>query len=463
MDGFQSPLKRSLQLKLSLWLAVCILLIALAAGILSFVLAIHDANTLQDIQLLQVSSLLERGTLSISDDPTIGHHPDSSSGSRLIIQQLGGNTEMPPSHFALSPDLPEGIQTILINGEFWRMVVTTLHSGQRIAVAQQTTVRDKIARDTSFSTLMPFFFLIPVLVILVRILIRRLFKPIISLASELDRRHKQDLSGLDESCIPSEILPFIAAINRLLARVSRSLDMQRRFMADAAHELRSPLAALTLQAEGLEATEMSLQARERLHALRKGLHRTQILLNQLLTLARAQGQPRTDTPRTSVYRVFSQTLEDLMPQAEARNLDLGVISQEDAEVALSETDLSTIVKNLVDNTIRYTPTGGRVDLDVRRDGEYVLIIVSDTGPGIPFFERERVFDPFYRVIGNDAYGSGLGLAIVKTIVDRVGGSITLEDATPNKHGLRVTVRLPKRKRRTPDFSSPGETPPNSKN
>lgn len=461
MDGFQSPLKHSLQFRLSLWLAVCILLVALATGALSFVLAIHDANTLQDVQLLQVATLLDQGTLTISNNTTSKHPLGFRPESRLIIQQLEKNTNSAPAYLELPPDLPEGIQTVLVDNEYWRIVVKTLRSEQRIIVAQQTTVRDKIARDSSLSTLMPFCFLIPALVVVVRILIRRLFRPITSLASDLDRRHKQDLSGLDESCIPSEILPFIAAINRLLARVSRSLDMQRRFMADAAHELRSPLAALTLQAEGLEATEMSQQARARLHALRNGLHRTQILLNQLLALARAQGQPRTGTPSVSVYRVFSQTLEDLMPQAEVRNLDLGVISQEDTEVALSETDLSTIVKNLVDNTIRYTPTGGRVDLDVRSDGEHVLIIVSDTGPGIPLFERDRVFDPFYRVIGNDAYGSGLGLSIVKTIVDRVGGSITLEDATPDKRGLRVTVRLPGKKRRVPPSRDLAETPPPS--
>ncbi|MEG2140815.1 MAG: histidine kinase dimerization/phospho-acceptor domain-containing protein, partial [Bilophila sp.] len=373
MDGFQITPGRSLQFRLSLWLACCILIIALAAGALSFAIAFEDANTLQDDQLRQVASLLSKSTLTISKNTTLRNILDSKSDSRLIIQQLEQDEDSRPMGLTLASDLPEGIQTVSVNNEPWRIVVKTLRSGQRIAVAQQTSVRDEIARDSGLSTLMPFLVLIPVLVILLRVLIQRLFKPITRMASELDRRHEQDLGDVEETCIPLEIVPFVAAINRLLARVSRSLDLQRRFMADAAHELRSPLTALTLQAEGLEATEMSPQARERLQALRNGLHRAQILLNQLLALARAQGQAQPGTPGVSVHKVFRQTLEDLMPQAEAQKLDIGVVSREDVEVAISETDLSTIIKNLVDNTIRYTPSGGRVDLDVQRDGERVQI------------------------------------------------------------------------------------------
>jgi two-component system OmpR family sensor kinase len=189
---------------------------------------------------------------------------------------------------------------------------------------------------------------------------------------------------------------------------------------------------------------MSELAGERLLALRHGIERGRNLLDQLLTLAKTQSGP--DLPRSpvSVQQVYRRILEDLMPLAEARHIDIGVECDEDAQVLVNEAELMAVVRNLVDNAIRYTPDGGRVDLSVAIDDQHVLLQVRDSGPGIPPAEQERVFDPFYRVLGNDEVGSGLGLSIVKAIADRMAATIRLGYSDKKaQSGLCVTVLIPK--------------------
>lgn len=348
-----------------------------------------------------------------------------------------------PGALALPSDLVEGVQTVAVDSDTWRVFVKTLDAGSRIAVSQRTKVRDDIARNSALSTLMPFVILIPVLLLMVGDLIRQMFSPLKLLASDLDQRAEQDLRRVSEVNLPSEIHPFVVAINRLLGRVSESIAVQHRFVADAAHELRSPLTALSLQAGQLEASDMSPLARARLTTLRSGLKRTQILIVQLLAFARAQQAQLEKPPLIPILPVLRQVLEDLMPLAEAKNIDLGVLGEIDAGINIDGHDLGSMVKNLVENAIRYSPFGGQVDLSVQVTSGEVSLIVEDTGPGIPVSERQRVFDPFYRILDHDGDGSGLGLSIVKAIADRVGATVTLETTSPQRSasGLRVTVRF----------------------
>jgi len=229
----------------------------------------------------------------------------------------------------------------------------------------------------------------------------------------------------------------------LLARVDHSMEVQRRFVADAAHELRSPLTALSLQAERLDQADMSDLARERLMKLRRGIERSRNLLSQLLTLARAQSVLDRPKSSVSVQRVYRRVLEDLMPLAEYKHVDVGVEGEQDAQLWVNEQDLVAIVMNLVDNAIRYTPDGGRVDLSVTTEERHAVIRIQDSGPGIQATERERVFDPFYRTLGSDQVGSGLGLSIVKAVADRIGAEIQLEFSDNVSHsGLFVSVSVP---------------------
>jgi len=437
MDGRQGVLKQSLQFRLSVWLSLIIVVGAMVASTFSFITVFQEALELQDDQLQQMVALIERQHWSITQTKlqTDGSEPES----RIVVQRLGEAGELP----GLPMYLPDGLQTVTIEKLSWRVLVKTLTSGSRMAIAQRTDERDEIAHDSALRTLVPFLILIPILLVLVSDLIHKMFHGLTKIALDLDQRSERDLQEITDSRLPSEIRPFVLAINQLLGRVAQSVAVQHRFVADAAHELRSPLTALSLQAERLEAAEMSIEARDRLMVLRKGLHRTQGLLEQLLTLARVQSETQEPTEPVSLQFIFRQVLADLMPLAEAKRLDLGVVSTVDAYLVISEADLNIVLRNLVDNAIRYTPEGGQIDLSIQITEGSIILQVADTGPGIPVTEWARVFDPFYRLLGHDVVGSGLGVSIVQTVVARVGATIQLSYANEEfKSGLCVTVIFP---------------------
>jgi two-component system, OmpR family, sensor kinase len=448
MDGFQRRLNESIQLKLSFTLSLAILVVAIVAGVFSFLSALDEAHELQDDVLRQVGQLMDRQRLSPVPATTDTRVKGADEESRVIVQRLGEGSPSPVDVDAgetlpLPATLSDGLHTLEVGGETFRVLVRTTAAGERIAVAQEAGFRNEIARDGALRTVMPVLILVPVLLLIVADLVRKMFRPIAALSREIDQRADQELHPVEDRHLPVEVRPFAVAINRLLARVGQSMESQRRFVADAAHELRSPLTALSLQAERLAQAEMSSLARDRLTVLRLGIERGRSLLDQLLSLARAQSA--TDLPNSpvSVQRVYHRVLEDLMPLAEARHIDLGVEGTQDAEVWASELDMIAVVRNLVDNAIRYTPEGGRVDLSVAVSEGKAELRIQDDGPGIPLAERDRVFDPFYRTLGSEQIGSGLGLSIVQTIADRIGAEIRLDFSDKSKQtGLSVTVLFP---------------------
>ncbi len=431
----------SLQARLSLWLSLAILGVALLAGVFAFLSAFEEAHEFQDDMLRQVATLFDRHRLGAPTAGDSGAESDSDAESRVFVQL------MPPSAgaaaaLALPADLRDGLQTVRVDDETYRVLVRPLAKGQRLAVAQETAVRDEVARNSALRTLAPMLMLLPILLLVVAVMVRKLFAPVARLSLEIDRRGEQELHPIAAAPLPREIRPFVAALNGLLRRVEQAMDAQRRFVADAAHELRSPLTAMSLQAERLAQTALSAEARERLATLRQGIERGRALLDQLLALARAQASVEAPGAGVSVQRVYRRALEDLMPLAEAKNVDIGIVGEADARLPASEFDLHTLVKNLLDNAIRYTPPGGRVDLSLSADGEGVTLAVADSGPGIPEAERERVFDPFYRILGSEQTGSGLGLSIVRAIAARIGATVRLDAADQRaRSGLRVTVRF----------------------
>jgi len=442
MDGYAKRLNASIQRKLSFALFLAILVVAVVAGLFSFLSAFDEAHELQDDVLRQVAQLADGRLLS----PFV-HLQNGDEESRVIVQRLGAGQHSAlgvdaGGPLALPPTLPDGLQSLRVGDETFRVLITTTSTGERIAVAQESGFRDEIARVSALRTVTPFLILVPVLLWIVADLVRKMFRPVVALSLEIDQRSEQELHPIEDGRVPGEIRPFVVAINRLLARVSRSMEAQRRFVADAAHELRSPLTALSLQAERLADVQMPDLAHERLAALRLGIERGRKLLDQLLSLARAQSATAPASP-ISVQGIYRRVLEDLMPLAQAKGIDVGVEGTQDVLVPSSELDMIALVRNLVDNAIRYTPEGGRVDLSVRASQECAVLRIQDTGPGIAPAERERVFDSFYRALGSEQLGSGLGLAIVKAIVERVGASVQLGFSDEAKQtGLRVEIRMP---------------------
>lgn len=446
MDGFKKHLSDSMQLRLSVTLSLAILIVAVLAGFFAFASALNEAHELQDETLRQVAILFERQQMTLrypSGEQIVGDDEES----RVIVQYLTDSSKATGNDDATIPlpfptTLPDGLSTMNIAGENFRVLVRTTFRGERIVVAQEADVRDKEARESAWRNLLPFLILFPVLLLVVGDLVRKLFRPIATLSDEIDQRDEQALHPIDENHLPTEIRPFVVAINRLLTRVAQSMEAQRRFIADAAHELRSPMTALSLQAERLSATEMSAVAYERLLPLSRGIERSRKLIDQLLALATAQSSSDRSQTSVSVHEVYRRVLEDLLPLAERKRIDIGVESIEDVQVTINEMDLLILVKNLVDNAIRYTPVGGRVDLTVELAQETVILQVKDSGPGISAEEQMLVFDPFYRSLGTDETGSGLGLSIVKAIADRTGAHIRLSFSDEmKKNGLCVSVWL----------------------
>ena len=450
MESFKKRLNASIQRKLSFSLSLAILVVAVVAGIFSFVSAFDEAHALQDDTLRQIAALFDRQHLPLARLEGDRRAKDSDEESRVIVQYLAdGEKALGEGDVGVTLPLPitlsDGLHTLDVGGEPFRVLVTTTASGERIAVAQETGVRDEIARASALRTVMPFLILVPLLLLIVADLIRKMFQPITALSTEIDQRAEQALHPVDDSHLPAEVRPFVVAINRLLSRVAQAVDTQRRFVADAAHELRSPLTAMSLQAERLAEAKMSDVARQRLATLQRGIARGRTLLDQLLTLAKAQATPEPPQSPVSVQGVYRRVLEDLMPLAEEKHIDIGVEGAQDVQVLVSELDLIAMLKNLADNAIRYTPQGGRVDLSVTTLDRCAVLKIQDNGPGIAVAERARVFDPFYRTLGSDQAGSGLGLglSIVKTIAERIGAEIQLgfSDAAKGS-GLCVCLLIP---------------------
>ncbi len=446
MDGFKKRLSESIQFRLSFWLAVAIFMVAVLAGIIAFLSAYEETQEFQDEVLMQIAALFDHEHLPIERLENKNRGDDHDEELRIIVQYLSKHdaraVNSTKEYVPFPTNLSDGLHTLMAGDKEYRVRVKTTGSGERIAIAQETSVRHEVAIDTALLTLIPFIILVPFLLWVLASLIPNIFRPVTTLAAEIDKRKEQQLHPLASADIPIEVRPFILAINRLLKRVDQSMENQRRFVADAAHELRSPLTALLLQADRLADTEMSDEARARLVVLHQGIERSRNLLTQLLALARVQSAPLAPNSSVSVLHIYRRVLEDLMPLAEAKHIDIGVVEVKDAHVFVGELDLIAVVKNLVDNSIRYTPEGGRIDLGLTIKSPYAILQIKDSGPGIPIIERERVFDPFYRVLGNDEIGSGLGLSIVKTITDRIGAELHLGFADEEtQSGLCVTVEM----------------------
>lgn len=447
MDGFKKRLSVSVQLRLSLALSLTIVLVAVAASAFVFVSALDEAHELQDDTLRQVAMLYDRQhmTLHYPEGPALEGDDEES---RVIIQHLAdGSQALANGDETLPLPLPatlvDGLATVNVGGEAFRVLVHSTSRGERIAVAQEVGARDKDARESAWRSLLPFLILFPVLLLVVGDLVRKLFRPIASRAAEIDRRGEQLLHPIDEQHLPAEVRPFVVAINRLLTRVAQAMDGQRRFVADAAHELRSPMTALSLQAERLAACSLQVSARERLLPLCQGIERSRQLIDQLLSLAAAQAAVPRPQARIGVHAVYRRVLEDLLPLAEQKHLDIGVEDSADVQLLINPMDLFTLIKNLVDNAIRYTPAGGTIDLCLAQTDTCVCLQVKDSGPGISVEEHDRVFDPFYRTLGSGETGSGLGLSIVRAIAERVGARVALgfTDET-SRRGLCVSLWFP---------------------
>jgi two-component system OmpR family sensor kinase len=421
----------SLQGRLLVSLTAMILVAGLTAGIFAFRWSFDEAIELQDSILLQVGAVA--GNIRM---PSQAHTGDKlEPEAQVVIEELNEAADKDSLRA-----LPDGLHVVSRARAAWRILIQTRPDGGRVLIGQPVSIRNKIARDSALHTVVPLIALIPFLMLVVATVVRRTIRPVSQLAAQLDTREIDDLATLPLGGTPSELHPFITSINHLLERVQTLIDQQRRFIADAAHELRTPITAMSLQVENLSHVELPPDSRGRLSVLITGARRTAHLLDQLLALARYDAGRAPQAPVTALDHCTKEVVSDLMPRAMERGIDLGFEIIEPLLVRGEPVMLASVVRNLLENALRHTPGGGRIDIGIYRDGEQVILQIEDTGPGISPADLKRVFEPFVRGSDPADGGTGLGLSIVKRIVERLKGSVVLENVP--KSGLRATVSLP---------------------
>ncbi len=411
---------------------------ALAAGI-TYRRVLNETSSLFDYQLRQMALSL-RSQISLA--PRIEVPPDQGDTDFVIqIWDLFG-----ARMYLSRPGLPIINQTVLgyanlsVRGESWRAYGLQTAAGV-IQIAQPISVRQRLARAAALRIVIPLILLLPVLVVFVAWIVGRGLLPLQRLTAEVQRRDAHSMTPLLDDGLPLEIVPLVAELNRLLERLRAAFAVQRNFIADAAHELRSPLTALRLQSQLLERAPDEAARSEARARLGEAVARAIHLVEQLLAMARSEPQALPgafDTVDLAV--VCTQAIAETHPLATTRRIDLGMECATVIPVRGDPEALRILVRNLVDNAVRYTPAGGSVLVRCTSSAGGSVLEVDDTGPGIPAAERGRVFDRFFRRAAVQESGTGLGLAIVKAIGERHGARIALDDAPGG--GLRVTVAFP---------------------
>jgi len=435
----------SIRRTLLLWLLAGLAAIALMTSGVTYLAARREVGELLDLQLKQLAYSTRIDDLLRGQRPGFdARRAPRTVGVTQIVTQIwdrdGVLVYWTQPNMGLPVPATEGYSTVRHDGRDWR-VYTLVQGSHALQIAQPQDERAAIARQTALRTLVPFLALIPFFGVLLWVGVGWALAPLDAMSKAVAKRRADALEPLEAGPLPSELQPLARNLNDLLARLDHALSSQRRFTADAAHELRTPLAALTLQLDLARRAQTADDVSAALADLEAGVLRASHVVEQLMTLARvepeAMAQKRT---ACDLVAIAKDAIVARAALAADKHIDLGLARATPAVVMGDPASLGILLSNLLDNALRYTPPGGRIDVTIDRSDEAVTLVVADTGPGIPADARERVFDRFFRGEEQDAAGTGLGLSIVKRIVDAHGATVTL-DAPEEGTGLVVRVRF----------------------
>ncbi len=440
----------SLRGRLLALLLVATMLVWAGAALWSYQDARHEIGEMMDAQLAQAAEILQMQAGHELDEIDVDALASGHKYERRIAFQVWDRKGDLLLRSRSAPSTPlaaagADFANVTLDGHAWRVFSRRdVASGMLVQVGERSELRDELATDTALNLLHPLLVALPVLALLIWFAIGKGLAPLDRLAVTVAGRAPEALTPLDTALAPREVQPLLAALNALFARVRDVLERERRFTADAAHELRTPLAAIKTHAQVAQ-QEIDAAARDRsLGHVIAGTDRSTRLVEQLLTLARIDPQGTLPViADVDLSAVVAATLAEVGPLAAAKRIELALIGSPGATVAGDATMLEMLVRNLADNALRYTPEGGEVTVRVDAGPTDAVLEIADSGPGIDMSERARVFERFYRVSGTGENGSGLGLSIVKRIVELHGARIALGDREPGT-GLRVTVRFPAR-------------------
>lgn len=458
MSEHRFALLGSLRGRLLLFLVSLAVLAAAAIALASYRSVLRDTDEIFDYQLQQMAlSLRDQGAVPENQrtalaDPTLDYVIQIWTSDGSVTYASHPNRRL-PVNVTLS------FSNVEIDGRPWR-IYSTLARDRVVRVAQPLTVRQSRAAATARRSVIPVLVAAPLIALAMWWLVSLSLAPLGRLTASVRKRDTESLTPLDSTGLPSEVAPLVDAMNALLARLGAALQAQRAFVADAAHELRSPLTALKLQLELVQRAPDATTRAEALRELSAGMDRAQHLLGQLLALARAEpGGAQAALVTTDLAEVARQAAADTVPLAAARGAELALDAPKAVPVRGDPAALRILARNLIDNAVRYAAPAAidpanaaagdgaqakaqvQVQVTLTDDATQALLRVDDSGPGIPAEDRVRVFDRFYRrECSGDTTGSGLGLAIVQAIAQRHGARIELGDAPLG--GLRVELRLP---------------------
>ena len=436
----------SLRGRLLWFLLAAVSIAAVVQASIAYRTALENADQIFDYHMQQMALAL-RSSVPLSNGEVASSIDNEAENNELMVQvwtpdgvqvfRTGSSARL-PQHAVL------GFSNVNQNNTTYR-VFSIQTPTQTLQVAQDMAVRRNMAGNMALRTVGPIAVMMPILMLVVWWVVSGSLEPVARVRSQVAARQADDLSPVSETGLPDEVRPLVQELNLLFGRVKDAFETQQHFVADAAHELRTPLAALKLQALSLERADTGEARALAISRLTAGIERATRLVEQLLVLARQEGGEASiahDEP-VELSDLSRRTVVDMAVAAQAKGIDLGMQRVEAAVVTGQPEAISIMLRNLVDNAIKYTPAGGTVDVGVWGGAAGATLCVEDSGPGITPDERERVFDRFYRVAGSEASGSGLGLAIIKAIAERHGAVLAL-GRSERLGGLSVTIEFPAR-------------------
>lgn len=456
LGSFVRPVRESLYAQLLVWVLLTLLGVLALNIYFSMRQAAQISNIVTDNTLMGSARMIaeavrtdERGNVTVEIPPAALENFANGYGDRVYysVRTAWGTVVAGTDELEPPPVLGQG-STMRVRNEDVRALaiehpVIGLEKEGTISVTVAVTLNGEsdLTRRLWMSDFLNQFVLVVVAGVVTLLGLRRGLAPLMRLREAVLVSRRERLEPFDPASVQTELRPLVQALNDYMARVQRQMASQRRFVANAAHQLRTPLTLLTTQASVAAREADEQRRRDALNALTRSTRQASRLAEQLLTLTRAEPGSRTPrAERIDMVEVARLVLEAQAEDALKRGIDLGLEGEGEAPVTGDGTMLREMVVNLVDNALRYTPSGGEVTVRVGREERSVVLTVDDSGPGIPEEEREHVFERFYRIMGTQAEGSGLGLAIVREVVEGAGGRVTL--GTSNSGGLSVTVTLP---------------------
>jgi two-component system sensor histidine kinase QseC len=453
-------------LLINLLLALTITTIFTAVG--KYYLAKQDINNNLDNLLAQtgfvfqalVSNAIENNHNIISVQNRLNNLPaqmtgylKSSSDQSIVSKylfQVWNTQGRVLLHSAGAPQQPiatkNGFSDQYLSDKYWRVLSTKDNKlGLTFVVAEHYGIREHLAKRIAIDDIIIMSLIYPLFGLLIWFIIGRGMSSIKNVAREVAQRAADHLEPVDLEAVPREIQPLVDELNKLFLRLKQAFDREQRFAADAAHELRTPLAALKTQAQVALKTTDPRERQLQLKNVISGVDRCTHVIQQLLTLCRMSPETTTleECTEVDVSKLAAEVIAQMAPSAIDKHIEIELIAKENNYVLLGNaTGLHALIRNLVDNAIRYTPENGNIKVFVQSKKNEVILQVIDNGPGIPADLRSRVFERFYRVLGTNVQGSGLGLAIVLQIVRLHKGNVRL-GAPENGVGLEVEVTLPR--------------------